>query len=45
VQDLLGHKDVGTTQIYARHADPRKRSAAGRIVLTELNSGKTPKSE
>jgi site-specific recombinase XerD len=45
VQDLLGHKDVGTTQIYARHADPRKRSAAGRIVLTELNSGETPKSE
>jgi len=35
VQSLLDHKDVKTTQIYARHSDVRKREAAQRIVLND----------
>jgi site-specific recombinase XerD len=31
VQQLLAHKSVTTTQIYACHADPKRREAAERI--------------
>jgi integrase len=34
VQDLLAHKNVSTTQIYARHNDPKKREAAQKIKLS-----------
>jgi integrase len=40
VQSLLDHKDVKTTQIYARHSDVRKREAAQRIVLNDGTDGK-----
>ena len=33
VQHLLNHKNVSTTQIYASHANPKTREAAGRITL------------
>ena len=34
VQDLLAHKNVSTTQIYARHNDPKKREASQKIKLS-----------
>lgn len=37
VQELLAHKNVSTTQIYARHAEGKKREAAGKITLTDVN--------
>lgn len=37
VQNLLAHKSVTTTQIYARHADPKRREAANRISMDMLN--------
>ena len=36
VQDLLAHKNVSTTQIYARHNDPKKREAAQKIRLSVI---------
>ena len=33
----LAHKDVGTTQRYARHADPKSREAADKISLNILH--------
>ena len=36
VQHLLNHKNVSTTQIYASHANPKTREAAGRITLTNV---------
>ena len=33
VQDLLAHKNVATTQIYAQHSDAKKREAAQKIKL------------
>ncbi len=33
VQKLLAHKTIGTTEIYTRHADPKRREAANRICL------------
>lgn len=36
VQHLLAHKDYGTTQRYAQHADPKIREAADRITLEPL---------
>ena len=38
VQNLLAHKSVTTTQIYARHADPKRREAANRISMDMLNN-------
>lgn len=38
VQHLLNHKNVSTTQIYASHADPKTREAAGRITLTNVKT-------
>lgn len=38
VQHLLNHKNVSTTQIYASHADPKTREAAGRITLTNVKN-------
>lgn len=38
VQSLLAHKSVTTTQLYARHADPKTREAAARLSLEMLNS-------
>lgn len=37
VQHLLAHKNVGTTQRYARHADPKSREAADKISLNILH--------
>lgn len=37
VQRLLEHKSVSTTEIYARHADPKKREAATKLSLKMLN--------
>lgn len=37
VQELLAHKNVSTTQIYARHAEGKKREAAEKILLTDVN--------
>ncbi len=37
VQNLLAHKSITTTQIYARHADPKRREAANRISMDMLN--------
>lgn len=37
VQHLLAHKDVGTTQRYARHADLKSREAADKISLNILH--------
>lgn len=36
VQRLLAHKDAGTTQRYARHADPKSREAADKLSLKIL---------
>lgn len=36
VQHLLAHSDAGTTQRYARHADPKSREAADKISLNIL---------
>ena len=36
VQQLLAHKNVSTTQIYAQHADPKRREAANKITLSLL---------
>jgi integrase len=33
VQKLLAHKTIGTTEIYTRHADPKRREAANKICL------------
>ncbi len=44
VQHLLAHKDYGTTQRYAQHADPKIREAADRITLEPLkDDGKSEK--
>lgn len=46
VQHLLAHSDAGTTQRYARHADPKSREAADKISLNILqNDGKVNNSE
>ena len=37
VQKLLAHKTIGTTEIYTRHADPKRREAADKICLGLLN--------
>lgn len=37
VQKLLAHRSIGTTEIYTRHADPKKREAADKICLGMLN--------
>ena len=36
VQQLLAHRNVSTTQIYAQHANPKSREAAQRITLSLL---------
>jgi integrase len=36
VQKLLAHRSIGTTEIYTRHADPKKREAADKICLGML---------
>jgi site-specific recombinase XerD len=35
VSKMLGHKDLKTTQIYAKIVDKTKREATNRIILTE----------
>ena len=40
VQQLLAHKSVTTTQIYACHADPKRREAAERISSMLLGDDK-----
>lgn len=45
VQSLLAHKSVTTTQIYARHADPKRREAANRMSLEVLNNVTNIKNE
>ena len=42
VQHLLNHKNVSTTQIYASHANPKTREAAGRITLTNVKDDEKP---
>ena len=44
VQQLLAHRSVTTTQIYACHADPKRREAASRIPPAILNDDKKGKS-
>lgn len=39
VQHLLAHSGVSTTEIYARHANPKSREAANRIVLNLPKEG------
>ena len=41
VQSLLGHANVSTTEIYARHADAKNREAASKISLSVLENGST----
>ena len=38
VQKLLAHKTIGTTEIYTRHADPKRREAAEKIRLGLLKA-------
>ena len=38
VQKLLAHRSIGTTEIYTRHADPKKREAADKICLGMLKN-------
>jgi integrase len=45
VQSLLAHKSVTTTQIYARHADPKRREAANRMSFEVLNDVSESKNE
>ncbi len=43
VQSLLGHANVTTTEIYARHAEAKNREAAAKISLKVLEKGSTEK--
>ena len=43
VMQLLAHKSVTTTQIYACHADPKRRETATRISSKVLGKGKKAK--
>jgi len=43
VQKLLAHKTIGTTEIYTRHADPKRREAANKICLGLLKPQKKEK--
>ena len=38
VQKILAHANVSTTEIYARHAEPKKREAAKKFSLKTLKS-------
>ena len=38
VQKILAHANVSTTEIYARHAEPKKREAATKLSLKTLKS-------
>jgi len=38
VQQILAHSNVTTTQIYTRHAEPKKREAAQRLTFDTLKS-------
>ena len=40
VMQLLAHKSVTTTQIYACHADPKRRETASRISSQVLGENK-----
>ena len=40
VSKMLGHKNIQTTQIYARVIDERKRKAANKITLKQKNQNK-----
>ncbi len=39
LQQLLGHRDIHTTQLYARVLDPQKREAVSRIPQLGLSAG------
>jgi site-specific recombinase XerD len=43
VMQLLAHKSVTTTQIYACHADPKRRETATRISSKVLGKEKKAK--
>ena len=38
VQRILAHSNVATTEIYARHAEPKKREAAQKLTIKKLKS-------
>jgi site-specific recombinase XerD len=44
VSKLLGHREIGTTQIYARVLDKNKQAAVAKIPSI-LNDGKEPDEE
>lgn len=43
VQKILAHSNVATTEIYARHAEPKKREAAQKLTIKKLKSVAKPK--
>ena len=45
VQRILAHANVATTEIYGRHAEPKKREAANRLNLETLKNVSKPKSK
>ena len=45
VKDMPKYPSVTTTQIYARHADPKRREAANRMSFEVLNDVSESKNE
>jgi len=43
VQNMLGHANVTTTEIYARHADAKSKEASQKLSLSLLKSVSTNK--